>query len=300
MTLLVSLLLERASKARCSLSHKQLRQHCRFFASSTQQEESGGTIISSSASSSENNNNNTNQRIFVSDFDGDCALFISRLLEKFPVTLKYTDQYGMGLFASRDVRPGAEVLFENPAFPLTPNVMKKLEQAVAVASPGVEITADSLAVAAMVDQVVSSTQYPCRPSAYLPIRCLGSVPGQPHDLLEEAFSLIGKAYNLPETIWTREECRLLHDKVTTNMYTMVDTELYIAVSMINHSCDPNVGWSSADPLRSLVASRSIGKDQQLFYNYGSDLADHAERHAFLLDAFGFCCTCSVCRTAGLA
>jgi hypothetical protein len=314
-------LLERSGRVRRSrISCRLLQQYCgRYLASSSSstpqpQRVNGYTsfvLVGSSTSSApaatataDNNDTTTttsHQRAFVSSFDADCAIYVSRLLEKFPVILRHTEQYGMGLYATRDLWPDDQVLFEDPAFPFTSDIMDRLERVVADDTcPGVEITADSLAVAAMVDRAVAETSSSCRPSTFLPIRCLGYVPGQPHDLLEEAFALIGQAYHLPESIWTMEECRLLHDKVTTNMFTMVDTELYIGVSMINHSCcDDNVAWSADDPLRSLVATRPITKGQQIFYNYAADLADPAARHEFLRDTFGFRCTCSACQTAGL-
>jgi hypothetical protein len=313
--------LKRSGRDRCSpVSCSLLQHYCyRYFASSSSTPQhprvnrsslvlvgNNTTSTTGSATAATVNNNDTttitsHQRAFVSSFDADCAIYVSRLLEKFPVTLRHTEQYGMGLYATRDLWPDDQVLFEDPAFPFTSDIMDRLERVVADDTcPGVEITADSLAVAAMVDRAVAETSSSCRPSTFLPIRCLGYVPGQPHDLLEEAFALIGQAYHLPASIWTMEECRLLHDKVTTNMFTMVDTELYIGVSMINHSCcDENVAWSADDPLRSLVASRPIAKGQQLFYNYAADLADPTARHEFLRDTFGFRCTCTACRTAGL-
>jgi hypothetical protein len=236
---------------------------------------------------------------FSSDFDDRCAVYISSLLERFPVTLKRTPDFGMGLFASRDIEPmtrGSEVNFENPAFALTQSIADRMEAAIdddSITTGPVVLGSNSWTVAAMVEETLASTQYPCKPSDYLPIRCLGSIPKKSMSV-ETAFQLIRNAYQLPSSVWTEEECLLLHNKVATNK---IVEELYIAASMFNHSCEFNVAWSPSEPLRRLVAVKPIQKGEQLFISY-SDEIDPVKRHAYLFEQFGFYCTCPVCKKAG--
>eukprot|EP00977_Amphora_coffeiformis_P006258 scaffold1341_cov178-Amphora_coffeaeformis.AAC.35 len=176
-----------------------------------------------------------------SDFDDDCAVYISNLLGRFPVIRKGTPDFGLGLFASRDIQMGSEVIFGSPAFVVTQRLVDRLEDAVDRINTRAPLHfgSNSFTVAAMVEETLASVQYPCKPSEYLPIRCLGSIPKSSMSV-ELAFQLIGESFQLPSTVWTKEECLLLHNKVATNK---VDQELYIATSMFNHNCDFNVAWS---------------------------------------------------------
>ena len=233
---------------------------------------------------------------FSSDFDDECAVYISSLIERFPITLKRTSNMGMGLFASQDIEIGSEVIFESPAFDVTQSLVDQLENSVngtETDSPLIFGT-HSLTVAAMVGETLASTQDPCKPSEYLPIRCLWSIPKTSLSV-ELAFQLIGDAFQLPSSIWTKEECMLLHNKVATNM---IGQELYIASSMFNHNCDSNVAWSPWEPLKQMIAVKPIRKGEQLFVSYCNE-RDPVKRRTHLFEQFGFHCTCAVCSEADL-
>ena len=122
-----------------------------------------------------------------------------------------TPDSGMGLFASRDITKNTEVNFENPVFTCT---QRMIEQSFINVDTPTPFSTNSMTVLAMVDETLSSAQYPCKPSEYIPIRCLGSIP-QKHQTVETAFQLIGDAYQLPSSVWTEEECLILHESLQT-------------------------------------------------------------------------------------
>ena len=222
------------------------------------------------------------------DFDEECEAYISSLIEPYPVVLKRCE-YGMGLYAAQNIQKGSTVLEEDPSFSLTQNIVDRLESVIEDSAG--HLAGSSLLVAGMVQYAVDSPEYPCKISDMLPLRCLGSIPKEKSAIVDLAFLLIGEAYQLPSSLWTKEECQLLHDKAATNMF---EVNLYIATSMFNHSCRGNVGWFRSGPDRRLVAARPIQEGEELFYPYIQE-PDPFKRRAKLLGSALSYHTINVCQ-----
>ena len=97
----------------------------------------------------------------------------------------------------------------------------------------------------------------------------------------------------------------------TNMRTKKITQnLYLRISRINHSCNPNTVWRSSDSDShrcSMVALVTIEKNQEMTVNYFYDLTDprggfclgYHQRQQKLRNLFSFQCLCQVCQQVGL-
>ena len=112
---------------------------------------------------------------FSTDFDEECKAYISSLIEPYPVVLKRCE-YGMGLFAPRNIQMFSTVLEEDPLFSLTQDIVDRLESVIDDSAGRVALGSRSLLVAGMVRYAVDSPEYPCKISDMLPLRCLGSIP----------------------------------------------------------------------------------------------------------------------------
>lgn len=151
------------------------------------------------------------------DFDEECEAYVSNLIQSFPIRVQPCE-YGMGLFAKHHIAKHSVVLVEDPSFAVSRSIVEKLASSVLDPATTLrKLGSSSYTVAAMVDEALASTQYPRKISEYLPIRCLGSIE-KDSATVDLAFSMIGEAYQLPSSVWTIEECNLLHKKVATNSY----------------------------------------------------------------------------------
>jgi len=74
------------------------------------------------------------------------------------------------------------------------------------------------------------------------------------------------------------------------------------VSMINHSCGPNVWWIYEGKELRIRARRSISTGDELFVNYQGGMESFttfATRSALLEERWGFVCTCTLCQEGDL-
>lgn len=71
--------------------------------------------------------------------------------------------------------------------------------------------------------------------------------------------------------------------------------LFPFLSLLNHSCFPNMSLVTVDNKSVLIAARPIKAGEQLFVSYGavSRTYDH-EARAKILDGFGIICQCTAC------
>lgn len=76
--------------------------------------------------------------------------------------------------------------------------------------------------------------------------------------------------------------------------------IFLATSMLNHSCTPNVRWQVQGTILQLYACRDIAPGEELCVNYlgsRSHGMDVEGRQAKLRASWGFTCTCPACTTS---
>lgn len=239
---------------------------------------------------------------FVTAFDSECALHITRKLEMFPVQLKYSHQYGNGLFATRMLRRGEAVFRELPllSFPQRMDNDKRVSS-VANGAPDSNWRADFSLVAQAVAIIIDAPDNPQGASFVdrsIPLRCLGwssftaaSPEFLDYKVVREAlFPAITSHFNLhQQNLWKRGECQVLYDKIKTNMFRGIDgaqEDVFEAASMLNHSCVPNVRFNPYKP-DEVQAVREIAQGEQLFISYMVEPED-------LPELYGFKCACERC------
>jgi len=97
-------------------------------------------------------------------------------------------------------------------------------------------------------------------------------------------------------------------KYTNNLTNKTTQNLYLRISRINHSCNPNCGWKpDINSHRCAVVSLvEIEKNQEITVNYYYNLADprgefclgYQQRQQKLNNLFSFRCLCQVCQQEG--
>ena len=98
-------------------------------------------------------------------------------------------------------------------------------------------------------------------------------------------------------------------KYDNKLTKKITQNLYLRISRINHSCNPNTVWRSSDTSNrcSMVALVTIEKNQEMTVNYFYDLTDprggfclgYHQRQQKLRNLFSFQCLCQVCQQVGL-
>jgi hypothetical protein len=71
---------------------------------------------------------------------------------------------------------------------------------------------------------------------------------------------------------------------------------FLTIARFNHSCAPNCAfeWDEARQEGVVAASQPVEPGRELTINYGAGSDSRDERRAYLLERFGFECTCSKC------
>ena len=97
-------------------------------------------------------------------------------------------------------------------------------------------------------------------------------------------------------------------KYTNKLTEKTTQNLYLRISRINHSCNPNTAWrpSITSNRCAVVALVTIEKDQELTVNYFYNLTDprggfclgYHQRQQKLRNLFSFQCLCQVCQQVG--
>lgn len=228
---------------------------------------------------------------FISTFDEECSVHVESIIDSYPLQLRESKKYGMGLHAQKYLHRGELILEENPLLSTKSNKED--------ASPP-QWQQDYILVASAITIAMKSKAWPIAPSSYLPFRCLGYT--QLNFDLDKVvktflFSEITKALNLqdaPDFAWNPNECQIIYDKIKTNCFASRpgSTEVFCAASMINHSCVPNAYFRSYN---SLYALRDIPAGEQIFISYGV-----LDPKVDLPELYGFECTCPRCISKGFS
>ena len=248
----------------------------------------------------------TNTTVFETAFDGECEAYLARKLKDYPVALMCKEPFRNGLYATTDLKQGQSLFREKPLLRFPPQGRHQKDHrviSVAEASPGIEFLEDfalvAQAVASIVDDPVKteSQKEVSFANRSVPLRCLGwtiveeivnsSIEQKAQFVLTDA---IGVHFTLGNE-WTKEECEKLYNKVKTNMFqsNMGITTVYEAASMLNHSCQPNVGYNPSNE-NEICALSNISKGEQLFISY-----QVMDPKRDLPELYGFNCNCPRCR-----
>lgn len=79
--------------------------------------------------------------------------------------------------------------------------------------------------------------------------------------------------------------------------TPIATAFYPSLSLLNHSCDPNIQINYTNGIECIVrTNRTIQSNEQIYNCYGIDhcLHNYNERQQLLLDQYFFHCKCQIC------
>eukprot|EP01046_Picozoa_sp_COSAG06_P031794 COSAG06_NODE_3126_length_5809_cov_11.619089_3_plen_255_part_00 len=176
---------------------------------------------------------------FETAFDIECADYVVQKLSESSVELKYCDQSGHGLYATRGLQEGQVAIRQAPLLSFPPTqAQTKLRfaaevGAVAGAAPSLSWTADFALVAQAVDAVLRvSSAVPQSgvetmrrhgfANSTIPLRCLGWTSSDTPDnrvVQNVLFRAISKHFGLNEHQgWTPAQCQLLYDKVKSNYF----------------------------------------------------------------------------------
>ena len=254
---------------------------------------------------------------FETAFDIECADYVVEKLSGSSVELKCCDQSGHGLYATRGLQKGqlairqAQLLSFPPTQGQTKLRFADRVDAVAGAAPSAAWVADFVLVAQAVAAVLNSAVPQSARSLVLslsglevmrrhgfanstiPLRCLGWTNSDtPDNIVVQnlLFRAISVYFGLDEKQgwWTPTQCQLLYDKVKSNCFRRpVGTQLFELVSLLNHSCHPNVAFLNLRKPDELVVLRDIAKGDQLYIDYMVAPND-------LPELYGFTCTCERC------
>lgn len=88
----------------------------------------------------------------------------------------------------------------------------------------------------------------------------------------------------------------LHDLHLVVSSSRIFTAIFPTISILNHSCDPNI-WNRFDgPNLTIYASRDIGNKEEIFNCYGPHfkLMPRTERQSALKQQYCFDCNCEKC------
>ncbi|KAH9418875.1 SET and MYND domain-containing protein 4 [Dermatophagoides pteronyssinus] len=78
----------------------------------------------------------------------------------------------------------------------------------------------------------------------------------------------------------------------------IATAFYPSLSLLNHSCDPNIQIIFKNGIECFVRSnRTIRSNEQIFNCYGINYrsADYKQRQQLLSDQYFFHCKCQICK-----
>jgi len=240
-------------------------------------------------------NRSNGMATFFSNFDHECKVYVESLIRKSPIELRKTEEFGNGLYAKKDIRKGNMILQEKPI--ISTSQSSKFSKALVVARnvENVEWEVDSFLVAAAVEIAINSNEWPMVPSNHTPFRCLGYTRNPTADddfVLTTLHAHVSKVFDLGryhDSIWTPEECLKIYDKVKSNYFqsNVLTSDIFVAASMLNHSCLPNAVFTSIDKLS---ANQNIKAGEQIFVSY-----DVANPKVDLPELYGFKCNCPKCK-----
>lgn len=92
------------------------------------------------------------------------------------------------------------------------------------------------------------------------------------------------------------EQNLMEDDLSNSRETPVAVGLYLTLSFLNHSCDPNLIPIYAGSKIILKAKRSIAAGEELCFSYGPTYfnMNYSQRQKWLLEQYFFRCQCKSC------
>jgi hypothetical protein len=67
------------------------------------------------------------------------------------------------------------------------------------------------------------------------------------------------------------------------------------LSMINHACDPNVLWHCESRSIRIIATKPLAAGDELYICYSSISTEYGVRQTNIRGAWGFTCTCTLCK-----
>lgn len=91
---------------------------------------------------------------------------------------------------------------------------------------------------------------------------------------------------------------ILGDLHFTMSSTRIFTAIFPKISLLNHSCDPNIWNRFTGPYLTIYASRTIKENEEVFNCYGPHykLMDREERQSALKQQYCFQCECEKCKS----
>ncbi|MBE3047145.1 SET domain-containing protein-lysine N-methyltransferase, partial [Candidatus Bathyarchaeota archaeon] len=190
---------------------------------------------------------------------------------------------GRGLFASRDIPPGALIMAEK-AFCVT-------------------WAHDDLALTAMTYDV-RDDRIRVSPAGLTRavVQRLLMNPSQ----MDRVFALHGDYQGDGKDVRSTEDGPVVdvfrvHDTVSRNGFGLaspygngVSTGIWTRTAFINHSCVSNSEKEFVGDLIVIRASKPIAKGEEILHNY-IEAVDHDERQSVLMSTWGFNCECELCK-----
>ncbi|KAL5496874.1 hypothetical protein EMCRGX_G013245 [Ephydatia muelleri] len=114
------------------------------------------------------------------------------------------------------------------------------------------------------------------------------------DQVLEAMELLGVAYK-PSAYDAACKIKCNAFDIYNHSSTTIGEGIYKSCTMMNHSCEPNCAWSFDGKAMVIHAVTDISADEQLFISYIALVESCSHRRACLLDHYAFECTCVRCR-----
>lgn len=248
---------------------------------------------------------------FFTSFDSECAHLVSRKLEGFPVDRLNLAPFGNGLFATRDIRANETVFCESPLLSTGKEKVATDEvRSVVNNAPGIEWLEDYTLVAQAVAEIVDGESHHKVlrtedekkldvADRLVALRCLGwtspSCAQADYRIVHgPLYETIKVEFDLSALTWTPFECQRIYDKIKLNYFqsNAYRSDVFVAASMINHSCEPNVGFDMTNPDR-VMALRDMTQGDQLFIDYTV-----ADPEIDFPELYGFRCLCERCSLRG--
>jgi len=238
-----------------------------------------------------------NSTILQSSFVGEQSLgggdskptydpYFSRALEGYPVEVRQSPSFGRGLFATRKISTGETVLREKPFVSADPNYADEMLVKMLKLNEPTNAKRSRTLVALMAHWILNaqrSEQWPCDILSASPSHLLMATNNDDlqHDikilLQRNLFETLTKLFDLDgHKNWDEFAFGELFRTIKTNVYGL---HVYIAHSMINHSCfyntiwDPNPPYSPTEPsAETRIAICDIEEGEEIFCEY-SDQPD---------------------------
>ena len=182
-------------------------------------------------------------------------------------------KYGTGTFATIDIPADTIILKEKP-YCLNKNV-----------------PLDEFYIYKMIDTFLSDKQYIKSFLSLVPKKINSK------DLVSSRMSYEDLKYGhqtyLPQL--TKAEMILYYMKLKRNMFTFHNSPgiCFIATRM-NHSCDPNISYTTVGDYLQFKTLKPIHKNDELFDSYIDYRLPKKERQEMLLKRYGFHCKCTKC------